>query len=127
MEDSKRVEERLGEANPFARVVVPEAHAVCEVIVKRALSTHAIVRLSSNSPPLDVSPASAASSSLFDKALSFKKTMNDSYIVQDHLLTLFEDPGVKVIIEEANLIEANLKAAVSQFRGNRRTDLANSN
>ena len=51
--------------------------------------------------------------------------MNDSYIAQDHLLALFEDPGVKVTIEQENLIEANLKAAVSQFRGNRRTDSAN--
>ncbi len=52
--------------------------------------------------------------------------MHDSYIAQDHLLSaLIKDPSITPVLKEAGLVEATLKTAIDQIRGNRRVESKN--
>ncbi|KAH9178710.1 P-loop containing nucleoside triphosphate hydrolase protein [Lactarius sanguifluus] len=76
--------------------------------VKRALQ-RAIVRLPAQSPPPD--------------DVSLQKTMHDSYVAQDHILTaLLKNPSMAPVLKDAGLTEAALVTAIEQIRGNRRVE-----
>ena len=94
----------------------------CQTLVKRALQ-RIIVRLPAQSPPPDdVSLASETLRVLRD-AQSLQKTMHDSYVAQDHILTaLVKAPSMAPVLKEAGLTEAALVTAIEQIRGNRRIE-----
>lgn len=59
-------------------------------------------------------------------AEALRKTMHDSYIAQDHILSaLLKDPSIAAVIKEAGLTEAVVKTAIDQVRGNRRVESKN--
>ncbi|KAF8274087.1 P-loop containing nucleoside triphosphate hydrolase protein [Lactarius quietus] len=91
-------------------------------LVKRALQ-RVIVRLPAQSPPPDdVSLASETARVLRD-AQGLQKTMHDSYVAQDHILTaLLKAPSMAPVLKEAGLTEAALVTAIEQIRGNRRVE-----
>lgn len=93
-----------------------------QTLVKRALQ-RIIVRLPAQSPPPDdVSLASETLRVLRD-AQSLQKTMHDSYVAQDHILTaLVKAPSMAPVLKEASLTEAALVTAIEQIRGNRRIE-----
>lgn len=94
-------------------------------IVKRGLHK-IIVRLPAQTPPPDEVTLSSAAAKVIREAESLRKTMHDSYIAQDHLLTaLIHDPSLAPVFKEAGLTEAALKTAIEQLRGNRRVDSKN--
>lgn len=90
--------------------------------MKRAVQ-RVIVRLPAQSPPPDdVSLASETVRVLRD-AQSLQKTMHDSYVAQDHILTaLLKAPSMAPILKDAGLAEAALVTAIEQIRGNRRVE-----
>lgn len=90
--------------------------------MKRAVH-RVIVRLPAQSPPPDdVSLASETVRVLRD-AQSLQKTMHDSYVAQDHILTaLLKAPSMAPILKDAGLAEAALVTAIEQIRGNRRVE-----
>ena len=56
-------------------------------------------------------------------AQSLQKTMHDSYVAQDHILTaLVKAPSMAAVLKEASLTEAALVTAIEQVRGNRRIE-----
>ena len=60
---------------------------------------------------------------VFREAQSLQKTMHDSYIAQDHILTaLLKAPSIAPVLKEASLTEAALTTAIEQIRGNRRVE-----
>ncbi|KAJ6604644.1 P-loop containing nucleoside triphosphate hydrolase protein [Mycena vulgaris] len=91
-------------------------------IMKRAVQK-AIVRLPTQSPPPDETSLSSQSLKVLREAQALQKQMHDSYIAQDHLLlALLKDSSIAAVLKEANLIEATLKTAIEQIRGNRRVE-----
>jgi ATP-dependent Clp protease ATP-binding subunit ClpB len=57
------------------------------------------------------------------EAQNLQKTMHDSYIAQDHILTaLLKAPSLAPVLREAGLTEATLITAIEQIRGNRRVE-----
>ncbi|KAI0308210.1 P-loop containing nucleoside triphosphate hydrolase protein [Multifurca ochricompacta] len=91
-------------------------------LVQRVLQ-RVIARLPAQSPPPDdVSLASETVRVLRD-AQSLQKTMHDSYVAQDHILTaLLKAPSMAPVLKEANLTDATLITAIEQIRGNRRVE-----
>ncbi|KAG7450522.1 uncharacterized protein BT62DRAFT_927802 [Guyanagaster necrorhizus] len=113
-----------GSGAPLFASVIEKAGGDTSV-VKRALKK-VIVRLPTQSPPPDETSLSSASLKVLREAQSLQKTMNDSYIAQDHLLqALLKDPSIAPVIREAGLTEATLKTAIQQIRGNRRVESKN--
>ncbi|KAH8997292.1 P-loop containing nucleoside triphosphate hydrolase protein [Lactarius akahatsu] len=106
-------------SNTPLRVRDPKSRRRC---LKRALQ-RAIVRLPAQSPPPDdVSLASETVKVLRD-AQGLQKTMHDSYVAQDHILTaLLKTPSMAPVLKDAGLTEAALVTAVEQIRGNRRVE-----
>ncbi|SJL05615.1 probable heat shock protein HSP104 (endopeptidase Clp ATP-binding chain HSP104) [Armillaria ostoyae] len=113
-----------GGGTPLFASVVEKAGGDAAV-VKRALKK-ALVRLPTQSPPPDETSLSSASLKVLREAQSIQKTMNDSYIAQDHLLlALLKDSSIAPVIREAGLTEATLKTAIQAIRGNRRVESKN--
>jgi ATP-dependent Clp protease ATP-binding subunit ClpB len=53
------------------------------------------------------------------EAESLQKTMHDSYVAQDHILTaLVKAPSMAPVLKEACLAEAAVVTAIEQIRGN---------
>jgi ATP-dependent Clp protease ATP-binding subunit ClpA len=100
----------------------PCVFSFSQTLVKRAVQ-RVIVRLPAQSPPPDdVSLASETVRVLRD-AQSLQKTMHDSYVAQDHILTaLLKAPSMAPVLKEASLTEAALVTAIEQIRGNRRVE-----
>ncbi|CAL1695797.1 unnamed protein product [Somion occarium] len=93
--------------------------------VKRGLQ-RLIVRLPTQSPPPDEVSLSGNALKVLREAESLRKTMHDSYIAQDHILSaLLKDSSIQPVLKEAGLTEATLKTAIDQIRGNRRVDTKN--
>ncbi|KAH7910949.1 P-loop containing nucleoside triphosphate hydrolase protein [Hygrophoropsis aurantiaca] len=96
-----------------------------QAVVKRGIQK-LIVRLPSQDPPPDEVSLSAGALKLLREAESLRQTMHDSYIAQDHLLlALIKDSSITPVLKEAGLIEASLKTAIQQTRGNRRVESKN--
>lgn len=90
--------------------------------MKRALQ-RIIVRLPAQSPPPDDVAFALETVRVFREAQSLQKTMHDSYIAQDHILTaLLKAPSLAPVLKEASLTEAALITAIEQIRGNRRVE-----
>ena len=90
--------------------------------MKRALQ-RIIVRLPAQSPPPDDVAFALETVRVFREAQSLQKTMHDSYIAQDHILTaLLKAPSLATVLKEASLTEAALITAIEQIRGNRRVE-----
>ncbi|KAK0233095.1 P-loop containing nucleoside triphosphate hydrolase protein [Armillaria fumosa] len=115
--------EEGGGAPLFASVI--EKAGGDKTTVKRALKK-VLVRLPTQSPPPDETSLSSASLKVLREAQSIQKTMNDSYIAQDHLLlALLKDSSIAPVIRESGLTEATLKTAIQAIRGNRRVESKN--
>lgn len=98
---------------------------VLQAAIKRSIQKH-IVRLPTQSPPPDETSISSATGKVLRDAEALRKTMHDSYIAQDHILSaLLKDPSIATVIKEAGLTEAVLKTAIDQVRGNRRVESKN--
>ncbi|KAI9512595.1 P-loop containing nucleoside triphosphate hydrolase protein [Russula earlei] len=90
--------------------------------VKRALQ-RVVVRLPSQSPPPDDVSLASETSRVLREAQNLQKTMHDSYVAQDHILTaLIKAPSIAPVLKEADLTEAALITAIQQIRGNRRIE-----
>ncbi|TBU35264.1 P-loop containing nucleoside triphosphate hydrolase protein [Dichomitus squalens] len=95
------------------------------VTIRRALQK-LIVRLPTQSPPPEEVSLSSAAAKVIREADSLRKTMHDSYIAQDHILSaLIKDSSIAPILKEAGLTEDVVKTAIDQIRGNRRVDSKN--
>jgi ATP-dependent Clp protease ATP-binding subunit ClpB len=93
-----------------------------QTLVKRALQ-RIIVRLPAQSPPPDDISFAPETGRVFREAQSLQKTMHDSYIAQDHILTaVLKAPSLAPVLKEASLTEAALITAIEQIRGNRRIE-----
>jgi ATP-dependent Clp protease ATP-binding subunit ClpB len=93
-----------------------------QTLVKRALQ-RIIVRLPAQSPPPDDVSLSSETARVFREAQSLQKTMHDSYVAQDHILTaLLKAPSIAPVLKEASLTEAALTTAIEQIRGSRRIE-----
>ncbi|KAK0478358.1 P-loop containing nucleoside triphosphate hydrolase protein [Armillaria novae-zelandiae] len=115
--------EEGGGAPLFASVI--EKAGGDKTTVKRALKK-VLVRLPTQSPPPDETSLSSASLKVLREAQGIQKTMNDSYIAQDHLLlALLKDSSIAPVIRESGLTEATLKTAIQAIRGNRRVESKN--
>ncbi|KAI0296195.1 P-loop containing nucleoside triphosphate hydrolase protein [Russula brevipes] len=91
-------------------------------VVKRALQ-RTIVRLPAQSPPPDDVSLASETVRVLREAQSLQKTMHDSYVAQDHILTaLLKAPSIAPVLKEASLTEATLITAIEQIRGNRRIE-----
>ncbi|KAI0003683.1 P-loop containing nucleoside triphosphate hydrolase protein [Russula compacta] len=91
-------------------------------LVKRALQ-RVIVRLPSQSPPPDDVSLASETLRVLREAQNLQKTMHDSYVAQDHILTaLLKAPSIAPILKEASLTEAALITTIEQLRGNRRIE-----
>ena len=85
-----------------------------------------IVLLPAQSPPPDEVTLSGAALKVLREAQNLQKTMHDSYIAQDHLISaLIKDSSLAPVLKEAGLTEGTLKTAIDQIRGNRRVDSKN--
>jgi len=94
-------------------------------IVKRGLQK-IIVRLPAQSPAPEELSLSSSTLKVLREAESLRKTMHDSYIAQDHILTaLIKDSSIASVLKEAGLAEGALKTAIDQTRGNRRVESRN--
>jgi len=90
--------------------------------VKRALQ-RIIVRLPAQSPPPDDISLASETLRMLREAQSLQKTMHDSYVAQDHILTaLVKAPSMAAVLKEASLTEATVITAIEQIRGNRRIE-----
>jgi len=90
--------------------------------VKRALQ-RIIVRLPAQSPPPDDISLASETLRMLREAQSLQKTMHDSYVAQDHILTaLVKAPSMAPVLKEASLTEATVITAIEQIRGNRRIE-----
>jgi ATP-dependent Clp protease ATP-binding subunit ClpB len=90
--------------------------------VKRALQ-RIIVRLPAQSPPPDDISLASETLRMLREAQSLQKTMHDSYVAQDHILTaLVKAPSMATVLKEASLTEATVITAIEQIRGNRRIE-----
>ncbi|KAK0506223.1 P-loop containing nucleoside triphosphate hydrolase protein [Armillaria luteobubalina] len=115
--------EEGGGAPLFASVI--EKAGGDKTTVKRNLKK-VLVRLPTQSPPPDETSLSSASLKVLREAQSIQKTMNDSYIAQDHLLlALLKDSSIAPVVRESGLTEATLKTAIQAIRGNRRVESKN--
>jgi len=93
-----------------------------QTLVKRALQ-RIIVRLPAQSPPPDDISLAPETLRVLQDAQSLQKTMHDSYVAQDHILTaLVKAPSMAPVLKEASLTEAALVTAIEQIRGNRRIE-----
>ncbi|KAI0257132.1 P-loop containing nucleoside triphosphate hydrolase protein [Lactifluus subvellereus] len=91
-------------------------------LVKRVLQ-RVIVRLPAQSPPPDDVSLAAETLRVLRDAQSLQKTMHDSYVAQDHILTaLLKAPSMAPVLKEASLKDAALITAIEQIRGNRRIE-----
>jgi ATP-dependent Clp protease ATP-binding subunit ClpB len=82
-----------------------------------------IVRLPAQSPPPDDVSLASETSRVLREAQNLQKTMHDSYIAQDHILTaLVKAPSMAPVLKEASVTEAALITAIEQIRGNRRIE-----
>ncbi|KAN0124757.1 P-loop containing nucleoside triphosphate hydrolase protein [Russula decolorans] len=91
-------------------------------LVKRALQ-RIIIRLPAQSPPPDDVSLASETTRVLREAHNLQKTMHDSYIAQDHILTaLIKAPFMAPVLKEVSVTEAALITAIEQIRGNRRIE-----
>ncbi|EJD47836.1 hypothetical protein AURDEDRAFT_183947 [Auricularia subglabra TFB-10046 SS5] len=90
--------------------------------VQRAIQK-LIVRLPAQEPAPEETSIGPAMQRLLREAQSLPKSMNDSYIAQDHLLlALLKDPNMADVFKSCALSETALKSAIEQMRANKRVD-----
>ena len=105
--------------NPLVRV---RQLTKCQTLVKRAFK-RIIIRLPAQSPPPDDISLASETTRVLREAQTLQKTMHDSYIAQDHILSaLLKAPSIAPVLKEASLTEASLITAIEQIRGNRRIE-----
>jgi ATP-dependent Clp protease ATP-binding subunit ClpB len=93
-----------------------------KTLVKRALQ-RIIIHLPAQSPPPDDISLASETTRVIREANKLQKTMHDSYIAQDHILTaLIKAPSMAPVLKEASLTEGALITAIEQIRGNRRIE-----
>ena len=82
-----------------------------------------IIRLPAQFPPPDDVSLGSETTRVLREARNLQKTMHDSYIAQDHILTaLLKAPTIAPVLKEVYLTEAALIKVIEKIRGYRRIE-----